>query len=61
MAKESKRPHTLKKRIRSFLWNFLMEDPPTIQADYRDMAKLIRQAAASTNCDNGEAQKYTSK
>lgn len=44
MAKRKKRPQTLKQRIRSQLWKFLMEEPPGLEINHREFAKLVRKA-----------------
>lgn len=56
---EKKRPQTLKQRIRSWVWNFLMEDSPMedsleVSIDHRKFAQLIRQVGLTTIDDTGE-------
>lgn len=57
MDKPKKRPHTLKQRIRSMLWDFLMEEPPEIKIDVnqRNFTKLINLAGQTTTDDTSEA------
>lgn len=64
MQKQKKRPHTIKNRIRSWLWKFLMEEPPEhfanvsaikVDIDSREFAKLFRSVGQTTTDDISEA------
>lgn len=53
---ERKRPQTLKQRIRSWVWNFLMEDSLEVSINHREISQLVRQAGLTTIDDTGEAE-----